>query len=358
VKGGILDKAFLTLDDGSVYEGLAIGKKGTVLGEIVFTTNMTGYQEVLTDPSYAGQIVTFTYPMIGNYGVSEEFNESDCKAAKGLIIKEFHGLETEKREGLDKWLKDKNITGISEIDTRSLTQKIRSKGVVPGGISSIEDGDKLLSLVKDSPPIESLNLVHDVSTKKKIVHKGKGPTVALLDLGVKKSIINYLLDEGFNVVQYPYSTSAEDILNDNPDGIVVSPGPGDPKAIGSILKTVKILAESKPYLGICLGHQLLALAFGGNTFKLKFGHRGGNHPVCESATGKAVITTQNHGYSVDPDSLKDTDLYVTHTALNDNTVEGIAHKSLPAMAIQFHPEASPGPLDSLDIFSKFRKMIG
>ncbi len=352
-----MNNAFLALNDGTVYEGVSIGKRATTLGEIVFTTNMTGYQEVLTDPSYAGQIVTFTYPMIGNYGVSEEFNESDCEAAKGLIIKEFHGLGTEKRAGLDSWLKEKNITGISEIDTRALTQKIRSKGVVPGGISSVLHDRELVSLVKKAPPIESLDLVSGVSVKKKIIHKGDGFRVALLDLGVKKSIIGYLLDQGFEVIQYPCSTTAEEILSDDPDGVVVSPGPGDPKAVGGIVETVKILAESKPYLGICLGHQLLALAFGGNTFKLKFGHRGGNHPVFDNSSQKAVITTQNHGYSVDPQSLENTDLYVTHTALNDNTVEGIAHKNLPVMAIQFHPEASPGPLDSLNIFSKFKEML-
>ncbi|MBC8514622.1 glutamine-hydrolyzing carbamoyl-phosphate synthase small subunit, partial [bacterium] len=331
-------KAILALADGTVLEGEGIGATGTVYGEVVFTTNMTGYQEVLTDPSFAGQIVTYTYPLVGNYGTDEEANESERSATKGLVVKEFHGAPWRGREGLQDWLVRRGITGIEGIDTRSLTQRIRGEGVVPGALSTELSPQELLDGVENAPPIETLDLVTGVSTQEPIVHRGEGPPIALLDCGVKRSIIQYLLAQGMEVVQYPAWTPPSEILRDDPAGIVVSPGPGDPKVTGALIETVGILAKSRPYFGICLGHQLLALALGGDTFKMKFGHRGGNHPVRDERTGRVVITTQNHGYAVDPDSLEATGLSVTHTALNDGTVEGLAPQSEPVLSLQYHLE--------------------
>ncbi|MCH7493872.1 glutamine-hydrolyzing carbamoyl-phosphate synthase small subunit [bacterium] len=347
----------LALADGTIMEGAAIGAPGTRLGEVVFTTTMTGYQEVLTDPSYAGQIVTFTYPLIGNYGVEDGADESRRRAAEALVCREFHGGPWRGRGGLGPWLEERQITGVEGVDTRSLVQRLRGEGVIPGGVSTELAPQELLDKVHAEPLIGEVDLVSRVGCRE-VETYGSGPRVALLDLGVKKSIIGYLVQSGLTVVRYPADTSAARILADDPEGIVVSPGPGDPKAAGKALATVGELAIAKPFLGICLGHQLLALALGGDTFKLKFGHRGGNHPVQDLATGKTTITTQNHGYAVSADSLEGTGLCVTHTALHDGTVEGLAHESLPVLSVQFHPEGAPGPLDSLPLFERFRRLVG
>lgn len=351
-------RAILALADGTVVEGPGFGAPGTRVGEVVFTTNMTGYQEVLTDPSYAGQVVTFTYPLIGNYGVDPAHDESAARCAEALVVKEYHGGPWRERPGLEGWLVEREITGIEGVDTRSLVQRLRGDGVVPGGVSTELSPGELLDAVRSATPIGERDLVGQVSVGGVEVHDGDGPSIALLDLGVKRSIVRYLAEQGFRVTRYPGRTPAAEILSAGHEGVVVSPGPGDPKAAGDAIETVGRLARDLPFLGICLGHQLLALALGGDTFKLKFGHRGGNHPVREVATGKATITTQNHGYAVEQGSLSATGLRVTHEALHDGTVEGLAHEEWPAESLQYHPEGAPGPLDSVSVFARFRERVG
>jgi carbamoyl-phosphate synthase small subunit len=324
---------------------------------------MTGYQEMLTDPSYSGQIVIPTYPLIGNYGINEEDTESARVQVRGFVVKEeclvpSHYLQN---KTLHQYLQENNITGICGIDTRSITRKLRSFGVMMGIITSTKKPEEALQELKKQPDYDSTDFVRQVSTTKPYswdpdnIDNCKYNIVAF-DCGLKYNILRLLKLRGCNVTVMPCTSSAEEILGLNPDGILLSPGPGDPELLDYAVKTVQGLIGKKPIMGICLGNQLIGRAFGAKTFKLKFGHRGGNHPVKEFATGRVHITAQNHGYSIDPDTLKD-DLEVTHINLNDGTVEGLRHKELPIFSIQYHSEDSPGPMDNRYLFDKFIEMI-
>lgn len=377
-------KAILALIDGTVYEGRAFGASGTTWGEVVFNTGMTGYQEILTDPSYAGQIVTLTYPLVGNYGTDEEFTESGSPKVRGFIVREAftrsrqytRELGTEMghiaaldrkressfcadyvwekhRKALDKYLKENNVIAIEGIDTRSLTRKIRRYGVMKGAISTEYSGEELLSMLRNFPEVESLDLVGEVTTKKPYtVSGGIGPCIALLDLGAKKDIIESLAKRGCRVSVLPADTPAEKILTQNFDGVLLSNGPGDPKRAAYAVNTTRKLLGMLPIFGICLGHQILALALGGDTYKLKFGHRGANHPVKDIKKDRVFMTSQNHGYAVDESSLKGR-ANVTFINVNDDTVEGLEVPGLDAFSVQFHPEASPGPTDAAYLFDEF-----
>lgn len=350
-------KAILYLEDGSIYEGKGFGKVGTTFGELVFNTSMTGYQEILTDPSYAGQIINMTYPLIGNYGVNKVENESSKVHAKGFIVKNVSTNPSNymSENSIDEMLKSMGIVGIYGVDTRSITKKIRNNGVLKCVISneglSIDEVKELLKYeVKD-------DWMKDVSTKEVIHIPGDGPKVALVDFGVKANIVNNLKIKGCDITIFPYNASFEDIMSVNPSGVLLSNGPGDPKEVKEAIETAKKLIPKIPILGICLGHQILALAVSGNTYKMKYGHRGGNHGVYDIERDKSYITSQNHGYAVDSESIKDKDMIVTHINLNDNTVEGMKHKYLPVFSVQFHPEGAPGPEDSSYIFDKFISVL-
>lgn len=346
-------KAILYLEDGSIYEGKGFGEIGTTFGELVFNTSMTGYQEILTDPSYAGQIINMTYPLIGNYGVNKVENESLKVHAKGFIVKNISTNPSNymSENSIDEMLKSMGIVGIYSVDTRSITKKIRNSGVLKCVISneglSIDEVKELLKYeVKD-------DWMKDVSTKEVIHIPGDGPKVALVDFGVKANIVSNLKIRDCDITIFPYNASFEDIMSINPSGVLLSNGPGDPKEVKEAIETAKKLIPKIPILGICLGHQILALAVGGDTYKMKYGHRGGNHGVYDIERDKSYITSQNHGYAVDPESIKDKDMIVTHINLNDNTVEGMKHKYFPVFSVQFHPEGAPGPEDSSYIFDKF-----
>ena len=350
-------KAILYLEDGSIYEGKGFGKVGTTFGELVFNTSMTGYQEILTDPSYAGQIINMTYPLIGNYGVNKVENESSKVHAKGFIVKNVSTNPSNymSENSIHEMLKSMGIVGIYGVDTRSITKKIRNNGVLKCVISneglSIDEVKELLKYeVKD-------DWMKDVSTKEVIHIPGDGPKVALVDFGVKANIVNNLKIKGCDITIFPYNASFEDIMSVNPSGVLLSNGPGDPKEVKEAIETAKKLIPKIPILGICLGHQILALAVSGNTYKMKYGHRGGNHGVYDIERDKSYITSQNHGYAVDSESIKDKDMIVTHINLNDNTVEGMKHKYLPVFSVQFHPEGAPGPEDSSYIFDKFISVL-
>ena len=350
-------KAILYLEDGSIYEGKGFGRVGTTFGELVFNTSMTGYQEILTDPSYAGQIINMTYPLIGNYGVNKVENESSKIHAKGFIVKNISTNPSNymSENNINEMLEGMGIVGIYGVDTRSITKKIRNNGVLKCVISneglSIDEVKKLLKYeIKD-------DWMKDVSTKEVTHIPGDGPKVALVDFGVKANIINNLKIKGCDITIFPYNASFEEIMNINPSGVLLSNGPGDPKEVKEAIETAKKLIQKIPILGICLGHQILALAVDGDTHKMKYGHRGGNHGVYDIERDKSYITSQNHGYTVDPESIKDKDMIVTHINLNDNTVEGMKHKYLPVFSVQFHPEGSPGPEDSSYIFDKFISVL-
>lgn len=348
----------LYLEDGTVFYGRAFGKQGTALGEIVFNTSMTGYQEILTDPSYAGQIVNMTYPLIGNYGTSSSFNQSKKIYAKGFVVKELcsKGSNYTNEEELNEFLKRMDTIALSSIDTRALTRKIRSCGAMKCIITS-----EALSIGEMESIIKSTEIgkeqVKEVS-RTEIEHiKGNGARVAVLDFGIKNNILENLKNLGCDLTIFPYDATYEQIMKINPDGIFLSNGPGDPTSIPEVVENVKKLVKVKPTFGICLGHQILSLAFGGATYKLKFGHRGGNHGVYDIERDKAYITSQNHGYAVDPESLAGKDVVVTHINLNDNTVEGMKHETLPVFSVQFHPEGAPGPEDSAYLFDKFMDLM-
>ena len=364
-------KAFIALEDGTVFEGVAFGATGEKAGEIVFNTSMTGYQEIMTDPSYKGQIVTMTYPLIGNYGINKEDVESANPKVEGFIIKERSRITSNWRseKGLDDYLKENNIIGIEGVDTRSLTLHIRTRGAMKGVISTIDLNPKrLIKKAKDSPGLIGRDLVKEVTCKKiykadkihpppSTLHPNARFKVIAMDFGMKYNILRCLIYAGCDVIVVPASAKAKDILAENPDGIFLSNGPGDPAAITYAIEEIKKLLGKKPIFGICLGQQLLGLAFGGKTFKLKFGHRGANHPVKDLTTGKIEITCQNHGFCVDINSLNKDEIEVTHINLNDNTLEGMAHKKLPVFSVQYHPESSPGPHDSRYLFKRFTDLM-
>ncbi len=353
--------AILVLADGSVYQGYSFGAESDAFGEVVFNTSMVGYQEMLTDPSYAGQIVIPTYPLIGNYGINEPDIESARIQVRGFVIREecyqpHHYLS---QQTLHQYLTEYGIPGISGIDTRAVTRKLRSVGVMMGIITSDKTPSQALKELRKQPDYGSTDFVRQVSTPKTYQWPdGSKPQykVVVLDCGLKYNILRLLAERGCAVTVVPCTTAGEDILDLKPDGVLLSPGPGDPDLLDYIVKTVKSLAGQKPMMGICLGNQLIARAFGGKNFKLKFGHRGANHPVRELATGRIHITAQNHGYAVDADTIGK-ELEVTHINLNDGTVEGLRHKKLPIFAIQYHSEASPGPLDNTYLFDQFMEMI-
>jgi carbamoyl-phosphate synthase small subunit len=364
-------KAILALKDGTVLEGTSIGAPGTTTGQVVFNTSMTGYQEMLTDPSYGGQILTFTYPLIGNYGVTAEDFESRQVQVRGAVLKELAPVPSNWRSEntLEHFLKAHNVIALAGVDTRALTRHLRMIGVMMGGISTEMTAAELIEHIHDAPDYGAIDYVRHVSTEKPFVwrpdeprrapHTGPVPAetqacrVAVLDLGVKHNILRRLTDLGCEPHVFPATAKAEELLEIDPAGILVSPGPGDPERLGYALETVKALVGKKPLFGICLGHQLLGDAFGGGTFPLKFGHRGGNHPVKDLQTGAVTITSQNHGYAVDPKGLEGSGMEVARINLNDGTVEGLRHTELPIFSIQYHPEASPGPWDSDPLFQEF-----
>lgn len=347
----------LILEDGSVFVGEAFGALDQTNGEVVFHTGMTGYQEIITDPSFAGQIVTLTYPLIGNYGVNHEDFETFTPAIKGLIVKEACDFPSNFRcqMTIDAYLKAKNIPGLQGIDTRKLTRKIRQYGTLRGMICDIDV--KKDHIIHQLRTISNKDLVRTVSTKQLFPSPGRGHRIVLVDFGMKHGILRELTHRNCNVIVVPHNTEAKDILALHPDGIMLSNGPGDPKDVPYAVQMIKELLGKVPIFGICLGHQLLALASGADTEKLKFGHRGANHPVKDVKTGKVILTSQNHGYAVSTDSIEKTDLEITHIAINDGTVEGLKHKTFPAFSVQYHPESSPGPEDANELFDQFIEMI-
>ncbi len=351
-------KAILLLEDGTVFEGKGFGASADSVGEVVFNTGITGYQEVFSDPSYCGQIVTMTYPLIGNYGIARDDFESVGPFIHGFIVREHEEVPSNWRAeySLDDSLKEFGIPGISGIDTRKLTRILRQHGTMKGIIST--SGKPLEELKQILGGTELLtDQVKRVSTPHAHSIPGLKERVVLVDFGSKTGILRDLVSRDCDVIVVPQDVTADRIRRLHPDGILLSNGPGDPKNVPHAIEMIRDLLGEYPMFGICLGHQLLALASGADTRKLKFGHRGGNHPVKELATGKCFITSQNHGYTVDEDSVAATDLIVTHINNNDKTVEGLKHKKYPAFSVQYHPEASPGPLDSRYLFDDFIELI-
>ncbi len=357
------NKATLVLEDGTFFEGTAFGASVTSTGEIVFITSMTGYQEMLTDPSFAGQIVVPTYPLIGNYGINDDDIESCKIQVRGFVVREYCATPShwQNKRTLDSYLKESNIPGLSGIDTRCLTRHIRSKGVMMGIMSTELTVAECLNELKQMPSYGLVDFVKEVSTSHNYPWKdGTGQqnryNIVIVDMGLRYNIARILSRLGCSLTVVPCTASAGEILSLKPDGIVLSPGPGDPALLDYLINNIKDLMGKLPIMGICLGHQLIGKAFGAETFKLKFGHRGGNHPVRDIATGRVYITTQNHGYAVDSHGLQG-GLEVSHINLNDNTVEGFRHKELPVMSIQYHSEGSPGPQDNVYLFERFLNTI-
>ncbi|MCM8778295.1 MAG: glutamine-hydrolyzing carbamoyl-phosphate synthase small subunit [Candidatus Omnitrophica bacterium] len=351
-------ETILVLEDGAIFKGKSFGAVGEKYGEVVFNTSMTGYQEVLTDPSYKGQIVTMTYPLIGNYGVNREDVESRKPFVEGFVVRERSKITSNWRaeKSLDDYLKENGILGIEGIDTRALTLHIREKGAMKAVLSTEDFNlESLLKKVKSSLGLVGRDLVREVTSREKFVWSAPNPKykVVVLDCGVKYNILRELIKNDCKVIVVPAETSLEEILEIGPDGVLLSNGPGDPAPLDYIVKTTQGLIGKVPIFGICLGHQILGLAFGGKTYKLKFGHHGGNHPVKDLRTGKIYITVQNHGFCVDIDSLPKKEIELTHLNLNDQTLEGLRHKKLPIFSVQFHPEAGPGPHDAQEIFKEF-----
>lgn len=357
-------KSKIVLEDGKVFEGFSFGASGTRFGEIVFNTSLTGYQEILTDPSYKGQIVTMTYPLIGNYGVNKDDVESRKPFVEGFVVKECSRIVSNWRanKSLPQYLKESDVIGIEGIDTRALTKHIRLQGAMRVVVSTEDLDDKsLIKKVKASRSLIGLDLVKEVSINKKYiweeVRNEKLKRVVAIDCGIKFNILRNLVKYGCEVTVVPANTAAEVIMSYKPQGLLISNGPGDPEGVPYIVNTVKKLIGKLPIFGICFGHQLLGLALGGRTYKLKFGHHGGNHPVKDLRSGKVAITTQNHGFCVDIKSLNKSEIEITHINLNDNTLEGMRHKMLPIFSVQFHPEHGPGPHDAEYLFEDFVKMM-
>ncbi len=370
--------AKLALEDGTLFTGTAFGASATAAGEVVFNTSLVGYQEILTDPSYKGQIVTMTYPQIGNYGIADQIDyESSRPQVEGFIIKELSPIDSNFRsvETLDAYLKRFGVPGIAGIDTRALVRKLRIQGAMKGVICTdpalVNDDAELVKRANAWSGLVGIDLVKVVSPAKPYTwdetkgewaqltdrHGESSCNVVAIDCGLKRNILRNLTQSGCRVTVVPANTTADEILAHKPDGVFVSNGPGDPEPIHYVQDTLKQLIGKKPIFGICLGHQLLSLAMGASTYKLKFGHRGGNQPVQNTDTGKVEITSQNHGFAVDVASLRDRGGEPTHINLNDNTLEGFRHKSEPVFAVQYHPEASPGPHDATYLFDCFSEMI-
>ena len=343
-------KAKLILENGMIFEGKSFGYLGESVGEVVFTTGMTGYQEVLTDPSYHGQIVTMTYPLIGNYGINLDDMESNKPQVKGFIVREKCNIPNNFRceMNLDDYLKQNKIVGIEGIDTRALTKILRNNGTMKGIITL--DHSELSEVKKEIEAFSNKDAVSNVTTDKIYEIDGEGKHVAIIDYGIKNNILNCFKKRGCKITVFPSNVTAEEVLNINPDLVFLSNGPGDPEDLETEIENIKKIIGKKPIVGIGLGHQLLALSLGGSTTKLKFGHRGCNHPVKDLETGRVHITSQNHGYVVNevPE-----DVEITHVNINDGTVEGLKHKTMPVYSVQFHPEASAGPKDSEYIFDRF-----
>ncbi len=372
VKDTMAKKAMLVLEDGSVYEGHAFGAETTTYGEVVFDTGMAGYQEMLTDPSFAGQILVPTYPLIGNYGINESDFESRQIQVRGLAVREYcpRPSHWQSTRTLHEFLLAYGIPGISGIDTRALTRHLRLEGAMMGIITSEMATEEASKELESLPKYDVIDFVRQVSTEKaykwqssksddqplSLRAQRSNPNIVVIDYGLKYNILRILSQLGCQATAIPCTAPAEDVLALNPDGIVLSPGPSNPALLDNITDTVRNLIGKKPIMGICLGHQLIGKALGAKTFKLKFGHRGGNHPVRDLATSRVYITAQNHGYALDADTLKG-GLEVSHTNLNDGTVEGLRHRDLPILSIQYHSEASPGPLDNMYLFEKFLDMV-
>ena len=360
-----MSEAILYLEDGANFTGQSLETQGETAGEIVFNTSMTGYQEILTDPSYAGQIVVMTYPLIGNYGVNEEDVESANVHVKGFVAKEFCRTYSNYRatKSLIKYLDENKIIAIEGIDTRALTRHLRLKGAMKAIISTQDfDLNSLAEKIKKIPSMEGADWVKEVTTKEKYVCKPKGQEpkyrVAAIDCGIKFNIVRILTDLGCEVHVFPSTAKAQEINAINPDGLFVSNGPGDPAAVTTVIDTVRKSIGIIPIFGICLGHQILGLALGGKTYKLKFGHHGANHPVKDLLDSRIGITCQNHGFCVDMNSLRPNDVEMIDINLNDQTLEGLRHKKYPILSFQHHPEASPGPHDAQYLFKYFIEMMG
>lgn len=383
--------AILALEDGRFFRGLAFGHLGERVGEVVFNTSLSGYQEIFTDPSYAGQIVVLTYPEIGNYGINPLDAESKRPYIEGLAVREYSPIASSWRseETVDCYLKRHKVPALSEIDTRALVRHLRDRGSMRGVLSSVDFDEKsLVEKARQAPSMVGLDLARVVSCKRRYTwtrasenifeNGGKGSSmppngspeepgrfrVVAYDFGIKHNILRQLVDAGCDVTVVPAAYSADDVLALNPDGVFLSNGPGDPEPVTYAIENVRKLLTRKtsrgravPIFGICLGHQIMGLAFGGKTFKLKFGHHGGNQPVKNLLTGQVEITAQNHGFAVDPDSLNANEIEVTHVNLNDHTCEGLRHRSYPAFSVQYHPEASPGPHDSRYLFQHFLELM-
>ena len=353
--------AILALEDGKIFKGKSFGAQGESCGEVVFNTSMSGYQEILTDPSYKGQIVAMTYPLIGNYGINKEDVESCKPFVEGFVVKEYSKIASNWRseQTLGDYLKENKILGIEGIDTRALTLHIRELGAMKAVISTQDQDEKsLIKKAKDSPGLVGVDLVKEVACQKPYEWNKKGKyKVVALDCGIKLNMLRLLEKNNCKVIVMPAKTSSGEILGVKPDGLLLSNGPGDPAALPYVVKTVKELLGKLPIFGICLGQQILGQAFGGKTYKLKFGHHGANQPVKDLKTGKVSISVQNHGFCVDIDSLNKKDIEITHINLNDSTLEGLRHKKLPIFSVQFHPEASPGPHDANYLFEEFVKLM-
>jgi carbamoyl-phosphate synthase small subunit len=353
--------AFLVLEDGSIFPGSSFGGAGRAHGEVVFSTAMTGYQEMLTDPSYAGQVLVLTYPLVGNYGINRQDVESRRIQASGLVVREACEVPSHWQADmtLHQYLASEGVPGLRGVDTRALTRKLRSHGVMMGTVAADESPEEALARLRSLPSYGDTDFVRRVSTEQPYEwERVQGPRyrIAVVDSGVKYNILRLLRARGCSVTTLPCTASAEDVLALKPDGVVFSPGPGDPAMLDYLVSTVKGIVGKTPLLGICLGHQVLGRGFGAETFKLKFGHRGANHPVKDLLTGRVHITAQNHGYVLDPDGLKG-GLEVSQLHLNDGTVEGLYHRSLPILSIQYHSEASPGPMDNVYVFDRFLEMV-
>jgi carbamoyl-phosphate synthase small subunit len=371
-----LEAAILALEDGSVFEGRSFGARAERSGEVVFNTALTGYQEIFTDPSYSGQIVVLTNPQIGNYGTSVEDNEAGRPYIEGLVVREFSPVVSNWRSDLEaaRFLEKSGIPIVSDLDTRALVRRLRSQGVMRGVLSTLEsDPEKLVAKARSIPKMAGLDLASRVSTPERyewtkpveacspsdLVPPPAEPRfhVVAYDFGIKHNILRRLVQVGCRVTVVPSLTPSEDVLALKPDGIFLSNGPGDPEPLHAQQANIRRLLGRKPIFGICLGHQLLAIASGGSTYKLKFGHRGANHPVINHLTGRVEITSHNHGFTVDPDSLDLNEIDITHVNLNDKTVEGLRHRKYPAFCVQYHPEAAPGPHDSHYLFDDFVKLM-